>query len=139
MIKGIYGINIAVKDLPEAVKKYESLFGVTSEPLGEKDFAFPGLIGAKLDINGTYINLISYTDGNTSVARFIQSKGEGLFLLSIEVDDVDSSVEELRNKGFQFVFNETLRGDFGAVNFAHPKSAHGVQLEIYKPRRLTQS
>lgn len=135
MIKGIYGINIAVRKLDDAVKKYEGIFGVKSEPLGEGDFAFPGLIGAKLDINGTVINLISYTDENTSVAKFIEKKGEGLFLLSIEVDDVDSSVNELKDKGLQFVFKETLRGDYGDVNFVHPGSAHGVQLEIYRPDR----
>jgi len=135
MIKGIYGINIAVKDLNEAVKKYEGFFGVKSEPLGERDFAFPGLIGAKLDINGTCITLVSYTDENTSVAKFVKNKGEGLFLLSIEVDDVPSSVDDLTQKGLQFVFKDTLHGDFGEVNFAHPKSAHGVQLEIYRPNR----
>ncbi len=135
MIKGIYGINIAVKDLEEAVKKYEKVFGVKSQPLGEGDFAFAGLKGAKLDINGTFITLIAAIDENTSVAKFVKSKGEGLFLLSIEVDDVGSSVEELARRGLEFVFKETLRGDFGEVNFAHPKSAHGVQIEIYRPNR----
>lgn len=135
MIKGIYGINIAVKDLNEAVKKYEGFFGIKSEPLGERDFAFPGLTGAKLDINGTCITLISSTDKNTSVGKFLENRGEGLFLLSIEVDDVASSVEDLTQKGLQFMFRDTLRGDFGDVNFAHPKSAHGVQFEIYRPNR----
>lgn len=135
MIKGIYGINIAVKDLDEAVSKYESLFGVKSERIGEGDFAFPGLIGAKLDINRTIITLVSYTDENTAVAKFVQNRGEGMFLLSIEVDDVDSSVEELKDKGLRFLFDEALRGNYGEVNFAHPKSAHGVQLEVYRPKR----
>lgn len=58
MIKGVYSINIAVKDLA-ANKKYEAIFGVTSEALGEKNFAFPGLIGSKLNVNGFYINLIA--------------------------------------------------------------------------------
>jgi methylmalonyl-CoA/ethylmalonyl-CoA epimerase len=135
MIKGIYGINIAVKDLDEATKKYEKLFGVKAIALGPGDFAFPGLTGAKLDVNGTFVNLISYSDENSSVAKFLNSKGEGVFLLSVEVDNVDSSVEELKDKDFQFIFKKTLKGDFGEVNFVHPKSAHGVQLEIYRPER----
>ena len=77
MIKGIYGINIAVKDLDEATKKYEKLFGVKAIALGPGDFAFPGLTGAKLDVNGTFVNLISYSDENSSVAKFLNSKGEG--------------------------------------------------------------
>lgn len=135
MIKGIYGINIAVKDLDEAVRKYEGMFEVKSEPMGEGDFAFPGLIGAKLDINGTVISLISYSDENTSVAKFINTRGEGLFLLSIEVDDIEEDVEKLEDKGLTFVLSETLGGDYGKVNFVHPKSTHGVQLEIYQPKR----
>ena len=135
MIKGIYGINIAVKDLDEAVKKYESMFGVKSEPFKEEDFAFPGLSGAKLDINGVFINLISYKDEKTSVANFIETKGEGVFLISIEVDDIEKDVEELKNKGLDFVLKDTAEGAFGQVNFVHPKSAHGVQLEIYQPKK----
>jgi len=135
MIKGIYGINIAVKNLDEAVRTYEKLFGVKSEPLGEGDFAFPGLIGAKLDINGTYITLVSYTDENTSVAKFINKNGEGVFLVSIEVNDIDKDVEQFKDKGLNFVLKETLAGNYGKVNFSHPKSAHGVQLEIYQTKR----
>lgn len=135
MIKGIYGINIAVERLDEATKKYEEIFSVKSTPLGATDFAFPGLIGVKLDVGGVIINLISYTDENSSVAKFIRNRGEGLFLLSIEVDDVASSVEQLKDKGLEFVLKEPMRGDFGEVNFVHPRSAHGVQLEIYRPER----
>ena len=135
MIKGIYGINIAVRSLEEAVKKYEGIFGVKSESIGPGGFAFPGLIGAKFEINGFIITLVSYTDENTSVAKFVQNRGEGLFLLSIEVDDVESSVEGLKAKGLEFLFEKALRGDYGEVNFAHPKSAHGVQIEVYRPER----
>ena len=79
--------------------------------------------------------MISYTDENTSVAKFRGSKGEGVFLISIEVDDMVEDVEMLKNSGLDFVFKEALRGEYGAVNFVHPKSAHGVQLEIYEAKR----
>lgn len=135
MIKGIYGINIAVKDLDQAVKKYESVFQRKAVPLTENDFAFPGLIGAKLDIGGTVINLISYTSEETGVAKFITNRGEGLFLISVEVDDIDHDIEELKEKDLNFVLKETASGDFGKVNFVHPKSMHGVQIEIFQPSR----
>jgi methylmalonyl-CoA epimerase len=130
MIKSIYGINIAVKDLDEAVKKFESVLGIKSERFKPEEFAFPGLAGAKLNVNGVYINLISYTDENTSVAKFIQDKGEGFFLLSFEVDDIDRDIEDLKSKGLNFVLKETMDVPVGRVNFVHPRSIHGVQLEI---------
>ena len=133
MIKGIYGINIAVKDLNEAVKRYESAFGVKSEPMSARDFAFPGLTGAKLNIGGTFLTLISSTQENTSVANFLSKKGEGVFLISVKVDDIEQDVEVLKERGLLFALKETSRGEFGKVNFVHPKSMHGVQLEIYQP------
>lgn len=135
MIKRIYGINIAVKNLNDAVNKYESVFGVKSEPFKKEDFSFPGLIGARLDINGVFINLVSYASENTSIEQFINSKGEGVFLISLEVDDIEKDVDELKSKGLSFVLKESVTGDFGKVNFVHPKSMHGVQIEIYQPKK----
>ena len=135
MIKRIYGINIAVKELDEAVKRYESIFNVKAIPMPPEKFAYAGLIGAKLDINGFILTLVSFTDENTNVAKFVNSKGDGFFLLSIEVDDIEKDKEELQNNGFSILLKETASGDFGKVNFIHPKSANGVLLELLQPKR----
>jgi methylmalonyl-CoA/ethylmalonyl-CoA epimerase len=135
MIKGIYGVNIAVKDLNEAIKRYESVFGVKSEPMGARDFAFPGLIVAKLNIGGTYITLVSSIAENTSVANFLAKKGEGVFLLSVRVDDMEKDVASLKEKGLIFALKDVASGDFGKVTFVHPKSMNGVQIEVYQPSK----
>lgn len=133
MITGIYGINIAVKNLEEATARYESVFGVKAERLAERDFAFPGLAGAKLKVNGFYITLITSADENTSVAKFLEKKGEGVFLLSVRVDAMDQDCAALKGQGLQLLLGKPATGAFGAVNFVHPKSMHGVQVEIYQP------
>lgn len=135
MIKGVYGINIAVKDLREAVARYEGVFGVRSSPLSESDFAFPGLAGAQLDINGFRINLISSSRSDTSIAKFLERKGEGVFLVSVEVDAINEDVAAMRDKGMEFVLTDATTGAFGAVNFGHPRSMHGVQIEVIQPAR----
>ncbi|MCL4367890.1 MAG: VOC family protein [Actinobacteria bacterium] len=134
MIRGIYGINIAVKDLEAATKKYEDFLGVVAEPMGADSFAFPGLAGARLDVGGVMLHLISPVDDSTAVAKFIESRGEGLFLLSLRVDDIDGDVVEARHKGLNVLLPESARGDFGAANFIHPKSMCGVQVELYQPQ-----
>jgi methylmalonyl-CoA epimerase len=134
MIRGIYGLNIAVKDLEAARKTYEGFFGVKSESMDADSFAFPGLTGAKLNVGGLVIHLISYTDENTSVAKFVNAKGDGFFLLSVEVDDIDQDVAAARGKGLNVLLPKTAKGDFGAANFIHPKSMHGVQFELYQPK-----
>ncbi len=133
MIKGIYGINIAVRDLEKATLNYESAFGVKSRPVDETGFAFPGLLGSSFNLNGFHLNLIASKDENTSVAKFLDQKGEGVFLLSVEVDDIDSDVEAFRAKGFNPLLKPSAVGHFGAVNFLHPKQLNGVQVEIYAP------
>ena len=134
MIKGVYGVNIAVKNLDEAVARYEAATGIKAEFLAESDFAFPGLTGAKLNLNGVYLTLISSKVPNTSVSSFLERKGEGVFLLSLRVDSIESDTASLKEKGLVFLLDQPARGDFGAVNFVHPKSMHGVQIEIYEPK-----
>ena len=137
MIKGIYGINIAVRNLEAATADYERAFGIKSVPVGTKGFAFPGLIGSSFVLNGFHLNLIASTNPDTSVAKFLEHKGEGVFLVSLEVDQMDADLRLFVEKGFNPLLNPSAEGDFGVVNFIHPKQMHGVQLEIYQPPRAS--
>ena len=130
MIKKFAGVSIAVKDLDTAVKKYEAVLGVKSTPADPKDFAVPGLAGASLKVGDVLINLLTSTQPGTSVANFLETRGEGVFLLSLEVDDADQATKELGAKGVKFVSPEPISFSAGKVNFGHPKSMHGVQWEF---------
>lgn len=132
MFKGIRGINIAVKDFDAAVKKYTALLGRPAKILGEKDFAMPGLKGAAFDINGFILQLLAGEEG-TAVAKFVASKGEGMFLISLASDDVEADTAKMKEAGAVFVMDKPMSGSFGTVNFIHPKSTHGVQFELYDP------
>ncbi|MBM7244222.1 VOC family protein [Rhodococcus fascians] len=130
MSLAVNGINIAVEDLPAATTRYERLFGVTGEHVGPEGFAFPGLEGTRLNVGGFIISLITSTQDGTSVARFLQRHGEGVFLFSAKVHDLDAATDELKQQGLIPLLDEAVRGDFGAVNFYHPKALNGVQLEL---------
>lgn len=133
MIKGVFGMNIAVKDLDAAVKKYSEMLG--QQPvrlLGDGDFAFPGLRGAAYDLNGFILHLIAGEE-NTSVGKFVGAKGEGVFLLSLRSDNVEEDTSKMSAAGALFVMDKPLKGSFGTANFIHPKSTHGVQIEVYDP------
>ena len=135
MITGIYGVNIAVKDLDEATRKYESFFGVKARKVAADFFAFAGLIGSQIVVNGFHINLIASVQPGTPVATFLERRGEGVFLLSVEVNDIERDVAEIREKSATVILDANANGKFGAVNFVHPKSMAGVQIEIYQPSR----
>lgn len=133
MLRSIFGVNVAVRDLEAAVGRYRDVLGVEPSPLGPQDFAFPGLRGAAFRLGETVINLIASEDENTSVARFLATRGEGVFLVSLLSDSLAEDMESLRQKQVQLVLEEAAVGPFGQVNFIHPKAMHGVQFEVFEP------
>ncbi|CUR55526.1 putative methylmalonyl-CoA epimerase [metagenome] len=127
----VHGVNIAVRDLERWTKQYEEMLGVKGVPVAEEGFAFPGLTGTSFDLKGFNLNLISSDDPNTSVGRFLERKGDGFFLLSLRVDNVDKATQELREQGFPPLLEEPARGaGHLPVNFVHPREMAGVQIEI---------
>ena len=133
MSLAVNGINIAVKDLASATARYEKLFQVEGEHVSAEGFAFPGLEGTRLDVGGFIISLIASTEEGTSVARFLERHGEGVFLFSAKVDDLEAATADLQRQGLTPLLDEAASGEFGAVNFYHPKSLNGVQLELIQP------
>jgi len=135
MITNVYGVNIAVKDLDAAVKKYSALLGVQPEWTKPEDFAFPGLKGAVLKVAGVSINLISSNNPETSIYKFVESRGEGVFLLSFQVNDLENDMKKFEQVGVKLVSPTAMAYSGGKVNFGHPKSLHGVQMEFIQPSK----
>jgi methylmalonyl-CoA epimerase len=67
------------------------------------------------------------------VARFLEKRGEGLHHICLRVDDIEEAMERLRAAGVQLLSEEPRVGAHGnRYVFVHPKSAHGVLLEVYE-------
>jgi methylmalonyl-CoA/ethylmalonyl-CoA epimerase len=130
MIKRFFGLNIAVKDLDAAVKKYSDVLGVKPEFIKPEDFAFPGLKGVIFTVGDIRINIIASERPDTNIAKFVETRGEGVFLLSLQVTDLDKDMAGLAKKGVQFVSDKPMPYSAGRVNFGRPKSMHGVQWEF---------
>ena len=130
MIKRFKGVTIAVKDLDAAIKKYEDVLGVKHQVLEPEFFAFPGHRGAFFSLGDVQISLVASEQPESSVNKFLETRGEGVFLISLEVDDAEQARNELVEKGVKFVGDGTHTFSGGKVNFAHPKSMHGVQIEF---------
>lgn len=134
MIKTIVGINIAVKDLDEAIPKYKDLLGVepeiTSDP---KNFAFPGLKAAGFFVGGVLISLLTTSEENNPVGQFLKKRGEGLLLVSLHSDDIAADTQLMTKSGLKFMIPEVFQGAYGKVNFIPAKTMNGVQWEILQP------
>jgi methylmalonyl-CoA/ethylmalonyl-CoA epimerase len=120
-------ICIAVKDLEQAKKQWAPLLG-KSEP----DDAYvdePEKINvARYYIGEVGFELMESTTPDGDVARFIERNGEGVMLISFNVDRTAAAIEEVRGQGYPII--GALR-NFRECQFAfvHPKATNGVLLE----------
>lgn len=132
MIKHISHIGIAVKNLEDGIAFYEKL-GLKLEAIEEvpsqkvKVAFFP--------CGDTRIELLSPTAEDSPVAKFIESKGEGIQHLAFAVDDLPESLSKAEADGIRLIDKEPRPGAHGAdIAFLHPKSSLGVLIEFCKEK-----
>ena len=127
-LKRVDHVGIAVKDLDEAVKFYESLGFKAS---GYEVVAEQKVKVAFLPCGDSELELLESTEPDGPIARFIEKNGPGIQHVAIRVDDIDKALEELKEKGVRLI-DQTPR--YGAGNariaFVHPKATGGVLLEL---------
>jgi methylmalonyl-CoA epimerase len=124
--KKIDHIAIAVKDLDAAVDTFTKNFGFAVSRKG----AVPhmSINRAFLEIGDAALELFQPTSDANPAAKFLGERGEGMYLLSLEVDDMDAAVSRFSEKGVK-VSVQTLP-DGMKLGFISPKVAHGVLLQL---------
>jgi methylmalonyl-CoA/ethylmalonyl-CoA epimerase len=76
------------------------------------------------------IELIEPTDETTGVARFLATRGEGFHHVCFEVADITATLTRLAADGITLIDTLPRPGAEGPVAFLHPKSCHGVLVEL---------
>jgi methylmalonyl-CoA/ethylmalonyl-CoA epimerase len=122
-------IGIAVRDMAESQKLFESLLGT---PCYKKEAVESENVTTAFFQKGeTKIELLESTDPAGVIAKFIDKKGEGLHHIAFEVEDIKAEMERLKREGFKLLMEEPKRGaDNKLICFVHPRSANGVLLEL---------
>ena len=124
--KRIDHVVIAVKDLDAAVTAYEEYFGLTRVSGG--DVPSLGIRNVFLQIGDAQIELMTPLGKQGAVADFLAKHGGGMYLLSLEVDDLDAAVAELQDKGIRVNMAEGSAGQ--RLAFVSPPATHGVLLQL---------
>lgn len=123
-------LGIAVKNLDDAVHVYQDILGFKLE--GIHVLAERKVRVALISAGGeTRIELLEPLDSESTIAKFLESHGEGIHHFAVEVEDIESVLAELRRKGVALIDDKPKVGAEGKkIAFVHPRSTKGVLLEL---------
>jgi methylmalonyl-CoA epimerase len=131
MIKKIDHIGIAVNNLEESLKFYEDALGLKVDNIEEvpEQKVKVGF----LDIGGVHLELLESTSPDGPVTKYIEKRGEGIHHIAILVDSIENSIETMKEKQVKLIDETPRKGAGGSkMAFVHPKSTHGILLELYE-------
>ena len=131
MIKRINHIAIAVKNIEETAALYRDVMGLTPgevHPVPDQ-----GVKAVMIPIGDGEIELIEPLSPDSGVGKFLESKGEGIHHICLEVDDVDKELGLLTGKDLSLIDKVGRGGLAGKVGFVHPRSTKGVLIELAQP------
>jgi methylmalonyl-CoA/ethylmalonyl-CoA epimerase len=127
--KAIDHICFVVHNLDEAVARYRDTLGM--EPDGFYTAPSESIRVARYYLENVALELMEPTRPDSEVGRFLQKRGEGFFLISYRVDDVEEGLAELERKGHRTIDRvpRQLMGQRYAF-IQPPPQLHGVLTEI---------
>ena len=134
-IISIEEVVIAVKDVEAAANLFKELFGFNFKD----EWTLPGeMIRIRSErIGETQLQLMEPTSPESVVAKFLSERGEGLNHIAFRVNGLDKMVKELKSKGVRLIPETPVEIDHPLKKgvklkyiFIHPKSAHGVLIEL---------
>jgi methylmalonyl-CoA/ethylmalonyl-CoA epimerase len=125
-------VAVVVRDIDEALPRYRSLFGLEpADPVTE--VAAQGVRLCFLPTGpapAARIELIQPTDPESGVARFLESRGEGLHHVCFGTIDLAAELERLVRAGAELIDQQPRPGAEGPVAFVHPRTLNGVLWEL---------
>ncbi|MCB9251906.1 MAG: methylmalonyl-CoA epimerase [Flavobacteriales bacterium] len=122
-------IGIAVKDMEQSKALYALLLG--TEPYKQEVVESENVLTTFFKTGESKIELLSATNQNSVIAKFIEKRGEGIHHIAFDTKDIYSEIKRLEASGFQMIHPEPKPGaDNKLIAFLHPKSTCGVLVEL---------
>jgi len=132
MLVGVDHVGVAVKNLDEAIGVYRDVLGFRLEGvqvLTERKVRVAFFSSG----DEARVELLEPLGGDSPVAKFLESRGEGVHHVAVRVKNIEGVLAELKRKGVTLVDEKPRIGAEGAkIAFVHPKSTKGVLLELYE-------
>ena len=124
----VHHVALIVRDIEGSLRFWRDMLGLSVElvlPIEQDRVTI-----AFLPVGESKIELVQPTDDTTGVARFLASKGEGFHHVCFEVADISAALMRLELDGVELIDRAARKGAEGPVAFLHPRSCHGVLVEL---------
>jgi methylmalonyl-CoA epimerase len=121
-------IGIAVKSLAAAKSIYQKVgLSVSPEEVVEQEQVRLVMVA----VGESRLELLEATSEDSTIAKFIAKRGEGLHHVCLRVPDLSAAVERLKKDGVRLISEQIKTGAGGhRYVFVHPSSTSGVLLEL---------
>ena len=124
----VHHVALIVRSIDEALGLWRDTLGLELETV--MDIGQDRVRIAFLGVGESKVELVEPTDDTTGVARFLASKGEGFHHVCFEVANLAETLLRLEIDGLELIDSAPRRGAEGPVAFIHPRSCHGVLVEL---------
>ena len=122
-------LGIAVPSIAEALPYYEGVLGMTCYAIEE--VADQKVKTACFKIGEVKIELLEATSPDSTIASFIEKKGQGVHHIAFAVEDTDKALNDAQDNGVKLIDKQSRGGAEGLkIGFLHPKSTAGVLTEL---------
>lgn len=131
--KAVNHIGIAVSSITAHRDFYEKALG--AEYLGEEIVADQRVKVGFFKVGDVKLELLEPTDPESTIAKFIEKKGEGLHHVAYTVDSIEARIAELKAGGIRMIDEVPRNGAHHTrIAFLHPKSSAGILTELCEPK-----
>lgn len=132
MTKKISHIGIAVHSIEKAAEFYKKL-GLEIESIEVVESQKVRV--AFIPVGEVRIELLEPTSAESMVAKYLEKKGEGIHHIALSTDNLSDRLKEIEKKGVRLIDTTPRKGAHNAdIAFLHPKSTHGILLELCEER-----
>jgi methylmalonyl-CoA/ethylmalonyl-CoA epimerase len=130
--KAMNHVGIAVRSIEDQRSFYEGTLGAQFE--GTQEVANQKVRVAFFKIGDMRLELLEPTDPSSPVAKFLETRGEGLHHLAFTVENIQDRINELKATGLRMIDEKPRIGAHQMqIAFVHPKSTFGVLTELCEP------
>ncbi|OGE24230.1 MAG: methylmalonyl-CoA epimerase [Candidatus Dadabacteria bacterium RIFCSPHIGHO2_12_FULL_53_21] len=131
MLENLYHVAIAVRNIDEVEKLFETALGLRvehREVVEDQGVRTSMLVPEK---GGTALELLEPLSSESPISKFLDKRGEGIHHICFLVDDIEAALDRLKRDGVKLIDETPRPGSYHSrVAFIHPKAMNGVLIEL---------